>query len=182
VRQRHAAKYCCPAAIAARSFRSTPSYSHLHGRVCYPEHGGDARSGDLAILSVPNRVAGTDRRRSHRPPARRALLIFASAELEERRPPERIASMARRAAKVADCGANCMGFFKCPHRCRLSRPYSALLRAGGITCIAQCRLADPGACCSMMNGFAFNLRSRAARNLVTSARIMTMPSISPIRA
>lgn len=112
-----------------------PSYSSLYGRACHASIGGLSEPVDLAILSVPN--AALERAVSEAIAAgARALLIFASAELEgDGR--QRLAAMAR-AAGVPLCGANCMGFVNTEHALpAFSALLPTVLEPGGITCIAQ---------------------------------------------
>jgi acyl-CoA synthetase (NDP forming) len=147
-------------------FPVNPSYSHLHGRVCYPNMAAMPDPVDLAILSVPNRVLVRTVEEAIAAGAR-ALLIFASAELEgDGR--ERIASMAR-AAKVPICGANCMGFFNAAQSLpAFSALFPPSFRAGGITCIAQ-----SGSLIQALlfndERLAFNLAVSSGQELVTSA-------------
>ena len=112
-----------------------PSYRSLYGNDCYAAISQLPEPVDLAIVSVPNRVLERSVEEAIGSGAR-SLLIFASAELEGDGK-ARIATLAR-SAKVALCGANCMGFF---NAMQPIRAFSALfpddLACGGITCIAQ---------------------------------------------
>jgi acetate---CoA ligase (ADP-forming) len=147
-------------------FPVNPAYSHLYGRVCYPDLAAMPDPVDLAILSVPNRVLLKTVEEAIGAGAR-ALLIFASAELEGGGR-ERIAAMAR-AAKVPICGANCMGFFNAAQSLpAFSALFPPSLAAGGISCIAQ-----SGSLIQALlfndERLAFNLAVSSGQELVTSA-------------
>ncbi|MGA8705479.1 MAG: acetate--CoA ligase family protein [Steroidobacteraceae bacterium] len=120
---------------AGSVFPVNPSYDSLYGRVCYPGIDALPDPVDLAILSVPNAVLERAAQEAIAAGAR-ALLIFASAELEgDGR--ERIAAAAR-TAHVPLCGANCMGFFNAEQALpAFSALFPSTLQRGGITCIAQ---------------------------------------------
>ena len=120
---------------AGSVFPVNPSYDSLYGRVCYPGIDALPDPVDLAILSVPNAVLERAAQEAIAAGAR-ALLIFASAELEgDGR--ERIAAAAR-TAHVPLCGANCMGFFNAEQALpAFSALFPSTLERGGITCIAQ---------------------------------------------
>ena len=143
-----------------------PSYAHLYGRVCYPDIAALPDPVDLAILAVPNRVLVQTVEAAISAGAR-ALLIFASAELEgDGR--ERIASMAR-AARVPICGANCMGFFNAAQSLpAFSALFPPSFQAGGISCIAQ-----SGSLIQALlfndERLAFNLAVSSGQELVISA-------------
>jgi acetate---CoA ligase (ADP-forming) len=147
-------------------FPVNPSYSQLRGRVCYPDMAALPDPVDLAILSVPNRVLLKTAEAAIGAGAR-ALLIFASAELEgDGR--ERLAAMAR-AANVPVCGANCMGFFNAAHSLpAFSALFPPSVAAGGISCIAQ-----SGSLIQALlfndERLAFNLAISSGQELVTSA-------------
>ena len=143
-----------------------PSYRNLYGRACYAAIGDVPDPVDLAILSVPNAVLERTVAESIGAGAR-ALLIFASAELEgDGR--NRIAAMAR-AAGVPLCGANCMGFFNAEHALpAFSALFPTVLESGGITCIAQ-----SGSLIQALlfndERLKFNLAVSSGQELVTSA-------------
>jgi acetate---CoA ligase (ADP-forming) len=157
--------------LLASGYRGTvypvnPAYSSLYGSSSYASISELPDPVDLAILSVPNRVLERSVEEAIAAGAR-ALLIFASAELEgdgRARPP----AMAR-AAGVPLCGANCMGFF---NAMQSLRAFSALLperlECGGITCIAQ-----SGSLLQALlfndERLAFNLAVSSGQELVTSA-------------
>jgi acyl-CoA synthetase (NDP forming) len=112
-----------------------PSYRSLYGCSCYSAITELPDPVDLAIVSVPNKVLERTVGEAIASGAR-ALLIFASAELEGHGK-ERIAALARE-ARVPICGANCMGFF---NAMQSVRAFTSLLpdtlEPGGITCLAQ---------------------------------------------
>jgi acyl-CoA synthetase (NDP forming) len=147
-------------------FPVNPSYAHLYGLVCYPDMAALPDPVDLAILAVPNRVLVQTVEATIAAGAR-ALLIFASAELEgDGR--ERIASLAR-AANIPICGANCMGFFSAAQSLpAFSALFPPTFQAGGITCIAQ-----SGSLIQALlfndERLAFNLAVSSGQELVTSA-------------
>ncbi|WP_333684504.1 acetate--CoA ligase family protein [Pontibaca methylaminivorans] len=114
-----------------------PSYRTLYGYPCHPDLASLPGPVDLAVLAVSNRVLEqvVEEAIAH---GVKALVIFASAEVEgDEGLRQRIADRAR-AAGIVICGANCMGFFNLDHGLHA---FSALqpetMEKGGLTCIAQ---------------------------------------------
>lgn len=147
-----------------------PGYATLYGFRCYAGLTALPEPVDLAILSVPNRVLENVVDEAIAAGAR-ALVIFASAELEGERDDllrDRIAHKAREAG-VPLCGANCMGFFNLSHPVRAFSAFHAdPLTAGGLTCIAQ-----SGSLLQALlfndERLKFNLAVSAGQELVTTA-------------
>jgi acyl-CoA synthetase (NDP forming) len=147
-------------------FPINPSYRSLYGRTCHASIRELPESVDLAILSVPNAALEHTVAEAIAAGAR-ALLIFASAELEgDGR--QRIAAMAL-AADVPLCGANCMGFVNTEHALpAFSALLPSVLEPGGITCIAQSGSLLQAL---LLNDerLQFNLAVSSGQELVTSA-------------
>ena len=128
-----------PSGFSGSVFPVNPSYEKIYGWKCYAAIGKLPESVDLAVLSVPNGVleqvvieciaAGA-----------RALVIFASAEVDEK-PDDRLRDRVGRLVREAGiplCGANCMGFFNPQHELRAFSAYHPdPLATGGLTYIAQ---------------------------------------------
>ncbi|WP_420548736.1 acetate--CoA ligase family protein [Curvivirga sp.] len=129
-----------PAGFDGRIYPVNPSYESLYGWTCYPDIMSLPETVDLAILSVPNRVLEEVVDQAIASGAR-ALVIFASAELEGEeesdRLRDRIAEKARKAG-IPICGANGMGFFNPIHGFRaFSAFHPDPIEIGGLTYIAQ---------------------------------------------
>ena len=118
-----------------------PSYETIYGYPCFAAISALPEAVDLVVLSVPNRVLEKVVREAIGAGAR-ALVIFASAELEGEDPHserlrDRVATLAQQAG-VPICGANCMGFFNPVHPLRaFSAFHPEPIEVGGLTYIAQ---------------------------------------------
>jgi acyl-CoA synthetase (NDP forming) len=130
-----------PSEYAGAVYPVNPSYESLYGYPCFASISALPGPVDLAVLSVPNRVLENVVKEAIAAGAR-ALVIFASAELEDDGPEgerlrDRVAALAREAG-VPICGANCMGFFNPVHPLRAFSAYHPEpIEVGGITYIAQ---------------------------------------------
>ena len=122
-----------------RLYPMNPNYKEIEGLRCYPSFEALPEQVDLAVLSVANARLETAAEAAIRAGAR-ALAIFASGLVpEDAQPvlPERVAMMAR-AAGVAICGGNCMGFYNLDQSLRVAAYDSALdMEPGGVVFIAQ---------------------------------------------
>ncbi len=116
-----------------------PKYQDIDGVSCYPDLASLPERVDHAVLAVPNQAleATLDQAISH---GARAATIFATCQLEEEAAPtlaQRLSAKAR-AAGIAVCGGNCMGFYNPAAGLRVvSFPAPEGLRQGGIAWIAQ---------------------------------------------
>ncbi|MCV6596442.1 MAG: acetate--CoA ligase family protein [Mangrovicoccus sp.] len=160
-----------PAGFKGRVYGVNPSYDTLYGWPCFPHIGDLPEAVDLAIVAVPNKVLEQVVQDAIAAGAR-ALVIFASAELEEEtgdhRLRDRVAAHAR-AAGIPVCGANCMGFFNPIHGLRAFTAFHPEpIATGGLSYIAQ-----SGSLLQALlfndERLQFNLAVSTGQELVTSA-------------
>ena len=122
-----------------RLYPVNPKYKDIDGIACYPDLASLPERVDHAVLAVPSDAleAALDQAIDH---GARAATIFATCQLEEKASPtlaQRLSTKAR-AAGMAVCGGNCMGFYNPAAGLRVvSFPAPEGLRRGGIAWIAQ---------------------------------------------
>jgi acetate---CoA ligase (ADP-forming) len=122
-----------------RLYPINPNYDAIEGLRCHPSLEMLPETVDHVVLSVANHrlEAALDEAIRH---GAKAATIFASGVLvPDNDPPlaQRIAAKVR-AAGMALCGGNCMGFYNLPARLRVAGfPSGSDMQPGGITFIAQ---------------------------------------------
>jgi len=126
-----------PAGFSGRVYPVNPAYESILSWPCYPDIQSLPESVDLAVIAVPNKVLEAITRDAIESGAR-ALVIFASAELEGDGGLRYRLTRMLRGANIPVCGANGMGLFTPEHNFRVFTGYHPEpLEIGGLSYIAQ---------------------------------------------
>jgi acyl-CoA synthetase (NDP forming) len=145
-----------------RLYPINPSYDAIEGLRCHPSLEVLPETVDHVVLSVANHRLEMALDDAIRHGAKAATIFASGVLLPDNDPPlaQRIAAKIR-AAGMALCGGNCMGFYNLPARLRVAGfPSGPDMQPGGITFIAQSG--------SVFGAFAHNDR-RLSFNLVVSS-------------
>lgn len=153
-----------------RIYPINPNYNEIEGLRCYPSLAALPKTADHAVLSVANHrlEAALDDAIRH---GAKAATIFASGVLVPDDDPSlaRLIGDTARAAGMALCGGNCMGFYNLAAGLRVAGfPSAADMKPGGIAFIAQSGSAF-GALAHNDRRLKFNLIVSSGGEWVTTA-------------
>lgn len=153
-----------------RIYFINPSYQEIAGRPCYPDVASLPEAVDLAVIGVANQRAEAALQDAADHGAK-AAVMFGSAYLpEDAQPPltARLTAIAR-AAGMAMCGANCMGFYNLAADLRICGfPPPDWVQAGPLALITHSGTVF-SALCHNDRRLRFGLAVSAGQELVTSA-------------
>lgn len=127
------------AGYKGRLYPVNPNYDRVEGLQCYPSLDALPETVDHVVLGVANHRLETALDAAIRHGAKAATIFASGVLVPDNQPPlaQRIAAKAK-AAEMAVCGGNCMGFYNLTNKLRVAGFSSGLdMKPGGIAFIAQ---------------------------------------------